>query len=176
MPGVSRREMLRAGAAVVTGAVAGSLFGGAAEPSSLPIIDSHIHIWNLKQFHLPWLDKAEPLLKRDYSVADYRDAIRGTAIESAVYVEVEVEAEQRVREAEYANQLCAQPRTVISVAVIGGDPADAGFGQYIARFKDALAIKGVRFPYPDGASTNEAFVRGVRALGAANMSFDLLLG
>jgi len=176
MSGVSRREMLKAGAAVVAGTVARSLSGAEGEQAVGPIIDSHIHIWNLKQFHLPWLDHAEPLLKRDYSVADYREAIRGTAIERAVYVEVEVEADQCVRETEYANQLCSQPNTVISGAVIGGDPADAAFGQYVARFKDTLAIKGVRFPYPEGASTNQGFVRGIRALAAAKMSFDLLLG
>jgi predicted TIM-barrel fold metal-dependent hydrolase len=173
---VNRRDLLKLGAMASAGMVARSLLGAETEASSGPIIDAHIHVWDLKQFHLPWLDRAEPLLKRDYSVADYREAIRGTGIAGAVYIEVEVEPGQRVREAEYANQLGTQPKTLIPAAVIGGDPADAGFGKYIARFKDTLVIKGVRFPYPDGASMNEAFVKGIRALGAANMSFDLLLG
>jgi predicted TIM-barrel fold metal-dependent hydrolase len=167
--------MLKGGTAVAAGAVAYSLLGADGQ-SAVPIVDSHIHVWDLKQFRLPWLDRAEPLLRRDYSVADYTEAIRGTGIASAVYVEVEVETGQRVREADYASRICSQPRTLIPAAVIGGDPADPAFGRYIARFKDADAIKGVRFPYPDGASFNEAFLKGIRALGAANLSFDLLLG
>ena len=168
---MNRRELLRAGAVFA----AGALLGADREPA-VPIIDSHIHVWDLKRFHLPWLEGAEPLLNRNYTVADYREAIRGTGIEGAVYVEVEVEPDHRVREAEFANQLASQPGTLIPVAVIGGDPANESFAEHIARFKDAPAIKGVRFPYPDGASGNEAFVRGIRALGSANMSFDLLTG
>lgn len=173
---ITRRDLLRAGAVGVAGVAARASFGADSEDSSSSIIDSHIHLWDLKQFHLPWLDGAEPLLKRDYAVADYREAIRGTGIRGAVYVETEVEPGQRVGEAEYAAQLAKQSGSLISAAVIGGDPGAEGFARYIARFKDVRAIKGVRFPYPDGASTNEAFVKGIRALGAANMSFDLLLG
>lgn len=58
-----------------------------------PIIDAHHHIW--RQAHLPWL--AGPMLprifgpyepiRRDYSIEEYLDDIRRTAVEKSVYVQ-----------------------------------------------------------------------------------------
>ncbi len=33
-------------------------------PASPPIIDTHIHVWDLKTLNPPWLASAEPILRR----------------------------------------------------------------------------------------------------------------
>ncbi len=94
---VTRRDVLL-GVVAASACAASRLV--AQEPASdhaIEIFDSHVHVWDLKQFHLPWLDNAMPVLRRDYSVADYRAAVDGLPVVSAAYIEVNVETSQQER-------------------------------------------------------------------------------
>jgi predicted TIM-barrel fold metal-dependent hydrolase len=44
----------------VAGTLAALTSGANGEETPLPIIDSHVHVWDLKQFRLPWLDQFGP--------------------------------------------------------------------------------------------------------------------
>src|SRR5690606_14884403 len=61
-----RRDFL---AATACAAAASSLL--ADEGDVFPIIDTHQHLWDLKRFRLPWIQKGSPLA-RNYLLADYR--------------------------------------------------------------------------------------------------------
>src|SRR5437764_1249841 len=81
---------------------------GAAEPEQGgggAIMDTHVHVWDLERFRLPWLDRAGKRLNRSYSPGDYAKAVEGLNVTKAVYVEVAVKAEQREAEAEYVVEL-----------------------------------------------------------------------
>lgn len=148
----------------------------AAEAGAGPIIDTHQHVWNLKRFRLPWLDRAGERLNRSYGVADYAKAVEGLDVTKAVYVEVAVTPEQREAEADYVVDLCRSKAGPTAIGVIGGDPGAAGFRAYIGRFKGSPYVKGVRAGFPRGGVEDRAFVEGVRLLGELGMSFDLLVG
>ena len=47
-----------------------------AEPSQIPIIDTHQHLWDLSKFRLPWHKKASTLAKT-FLMADYLKATEG---------------------------------------------------------------------------------------------------
>ena len=141
-----------------------------------PIIDTHLHVWDLERFRLPWLDRAGERLNRSYSVADYAKAVEGLKVTRAIYVEVAVKPEQREAEAEYVVELCKAKPGVIAAAIVGGNPAGEGFAAYIRRFKGSGVVKGLRTSYPRGGADDKRFVEGVRVLGELGMSFDLLLG
>ena len=40
---------------------------------NFPIVDSHLHIWNLDRLSYPWLENV-PMLNRDYLIDEYRQA------------------------------------------------------------------------------------------------------
>ena len=40
---------------------------------SFPIVDTHLHIWNLDRLRYPWL-AGVPMLNKNYLVEDYRKA------------------------------------------------------------------------------------------------------
>jgi L-fuconolactonase len=141
-----------------------------------PIIDTHIHVWDLTKFNLRWLANAGPRLKRDYSPADYTKAIEGVNVEKAVYVEVDDAAGQEEAEAAYAVELCRSKATPIAAATVGGNPADERFPAYIGRYKGGPCAKGVRESYRRGGCEDRSFLAGVRLLGELGMSFDLLMG
>jgi L-fuconolactonase len=104
-----RREFLKssvvAGAAgILTGHVAesGPLRANRPQPEGrvMPIVDTHVHLWDLTRFNLPWLQKDTPLA-RSFVIKDYQTAIDGLNVVKGVYMEVDVEPRQHVAEAEY---------------------------------------------------------------------------
>ncbi len=182
----NRRQFLKQTAHAVIGigtlgALAGAKPPGEGpplkDPATTTIVDTHQHLWDLSKLQLPWLKSAGPL-NRSFLVNDYREAIRGLNVAKAIYMEVDVTPEQHAAEAEYVVGLCQSGNGPTSAAVIGGRPADEGFGAYLRRFKGNAYVKGVRQvlfqAQPEKPFFLErAFVKGVQLLGELGMSFDL---
>jgi L-fuconolactonase len=177
---VAHPENLQITRRTVLGSAVGGTFalltpGANGAEAPLPIIDSHVHVWDLKQFRLPWLDHAGPVLNRDYSVAEYLKAAEGLKVIAAVYVEVNVEPRQRGEEARYAADLCKRRDGPFVGAVAAADPREAGFVEFLDRFKDEPSFRGIRYLYPAGAADDPACIRGLRALGKRSLTFDFQL-
>ena len=66
----------------------------------LPIVDTHLHLWDLTRFSLPWLawDGME-LLRRNYLMSNYLETTAESNVSKAVYMEVDVDPAQRDSEA-----------------------------------------------------------------------------
>ena len=188
---LNRREFSQTLAASALGAAA-SPFLSSEQASAvqtptkpLPIIDTHQHLWNLKQFELPWLDGAPEVLKHNYLPADYASSTEGLNVVKAIYMEVDVAPQQQQAEAEYVIGLCkeagksAERKTV--AAVISGRPAEKeAFAKYIAQFQDSPYVKGVRQVLhpegtPRGLCLQEGFIRSMQLLGRMNLSYDLCM-
>jgi predicted TIM-barrel fold metal-dependent hydrolase len=142
-----------------------------------PVVDTHEHLWDRKRFHLAWL-KGSPTLDRDFLPADYGEATRRLNVVRSVYMEVDVDPDQQVDEADHVIEICRRGGTPMVAAVIGGRPASNGFKSYLSRFKDQSAVKGVRQVLhgpktPPGYCLDPKFVRGIRLLGDRGLSFDL---
>lgn len=145
----------------------------------LGIIDSHLHIWDLKRFSLPWLDGVLPL-KRTFSYENYvNDAGQGKdwKIEQAVYVEVDVARQQREEEAVFIESLCSKGETRIKAAIVCADLGCANAGEPLEKYKNSLFIRGVRHilhvpESPKGACLQPRFVENVRLLGELGMIFE----
>ena len=165
----SRRDILKA-AAVVAFAPAAL----AADAQPLAIVDTHQHLWDLDRLHLPWLDRAGPLLKRNYLMADYLKAVEGLNVTRAVYMEVEVAPDELDREADWIIDVCRKADSPTVSAVIGGHPESDNFRSYITRFKGNRYVKGVRSPYPADGASNPKFIDGLKLLGELGFSYDLL--
>jgi predicted TIM-barrel fold metal-dependent hydrolase len=146
-------------------------------PNALPIVDTHQHLWDLSKLRLSWL-KGSGALDRNYVMKDYLEATAGLNVVKAVYMEVDVDAEDKVAEAEYVIDICRRGDTPTCAAVIGGRPGEPGFREYITRYKGSPYIKGVRqvlFAWKEGTPffLDKAYVDSVRLLGELGMSFDL---
>ena len=138
--------------------------------SSIPIVDTHQHLWDLSKIKLTWL---RPPLDRSFTLKDYLEASRGLNIVKAVYMEVAVPADQRLREAQYVIELCKQPDSLTRAAVLAGSPTDEGFEQSVARFKNSPHVKGFRGGLPAKQMSNEQVIKNLRLLGELGMRFDV---
>jgi predicted TIM-barrel fold metal-dependent hydrolase len=170
---LTRRDMLLRSSAVFAASLC-AVPAFAEEQTSLPILDTHQHLWDLDKFRLPWLDRAGPLLKRNYLTDDYLKAIEGTGITRAIYMEVEVVPEQFDAEADWVIDLCRQGKSPTIAAVIGGRLQSDDFKNYITRFKGDPIIKGIRNPFPADAASNNTFIANINLLRDVGLSYDLL--
>jgi L-fuconolactonase len=182
MQPITRRGFLQATAAAPLAAKA-----SAADAPPLydgEIVDTHLHLWDLKLLRLPWVASAtgqgKDVLAHDHLLSDYAEATRGLKVTRAVYMEVDVAESDEVKEAEYVTRLCAEGKSPMVAAVISGRPASDGFGAYLDQFRGNRYIKGLRQVLHSSAPAPKYclepdFVRGVRLLGDRGLSFDLCL-
>lgn len=142
---------------------------------SIPIIDTHQHLWDLSQFQLPWL-KPGGELTRDHTLTHYKKATTDLNIKKTIYMEVAVASDQKLAEAEYIIKICEDVNNPVHAAVIGGLILDNSFQDYILQFKGNPFIKGVRHGLNNPAQLEgDRLIHNLQLLGSLNMSFDLLI-
>jgi L-fuconolactonase len=168
----TRREFLvsAAAAAVFAPGLSRAAFAPMNENDALPILDTHVHLWDLTKFTLPWVEKGSGL-DHTFLLADYQKAADGLNVVKGIYMEVAAAPEQRKAEADYVLELCRTKDAFLAGAVIGGDIAADGFADYLRPFKGDPHLKGVRQITPDFLTP--PFIRGVRLLGERGLRFDL---
>jgi L-fuconolactonase len=66
------------------------------------IIDTHVHIWDLKNIRYPWLDGDITILNRSYAVDELEPARKEAGITSGVFVQ----AEDSFADADYMLRMC----------------------------------------------------------------------
>ena len=148
-------------------------------PDQLPIIDTHQHLWDLTKFKLPWHkgDETKPL-QRSFVMSDYLEATKGLNVVKTVYMEVDVEPDQQVAEADYVTDLCQRDDNPMAAAVVSGRPGTPGFEPYIRRLASNKFIKGIRQVLHGDSTSAEfclqpKFVESIQLLGELGKSFDL---
>lgn len=142
-------------------------------------IDTHQHLWDPTQLHLPWLASA-PDLNRCFSSQDYREAIEGHSVPTAIYMEVDAARAERHKEIELITRVCEKAENPTSAMVIPGSPEDEGLEDYIRSFGATDRILGVREVLhvessPGGRCLEPEFKRGIRLLGDLNLNFDVCI-
>ncbi|MCE9528672.1 MAG: amidohydrolase family protein [Planctomycetales bacterium] len=176
---LSRRQFVQSSAAAAAVASAGPLLAADEKKADLPIVDCHQHLWDLSKFKLPWIE-AGSLMAKNYVEEDYLKQAEGLGVVKAVYMEVDVAADQKTKEANYVIDICKSGKYPTCAAVIGGLPGEEGFEKYILQFKGKPYVKGVRQVVHSesakkGMCLEKTFVKSVQLLGELGMSFDLCM-
>lgn len=144
----------------------------------MEIIDTHLHIWDLEKFSLPWLDNEGEILNRTYSLEDY-EASKGKdyPVSKAVYVEIDSAKDQKDKENEHIIEVCDRSDNVIDSAIISGDLTTKDFKTYIDKYSEFNCIKGVRqvLHVPSaapGTCLMPDFIENVRYLGTKGLVYE----
>ena len=145
----------------------------------IPIIDTHVHLWNPAHFRMSWTDD-NALLNRPYTAEIYHEQTKGVPVDAMVFVECGVELQYAFLEARWAVE-CAHADPHIQ-GIIAAAPVE--FGLLTRSYLEALTalgplIKGVRRNLQDEsdieACLDDDFVRGVQLLSEYHFSFDLCI-
>ena len=145
----------------------------------LPIIDTHQHMWDRNIFNLTWIEGADSL-NADFLMSDYLEASRDINVVKTVYMEVDVDPQQQLKEAEYVSALSQSPDNPMAAAVVSGRPGAEDFAAYARVLAADPSIKGIRQVLhtpatPPGTCLEKAYLEGVRLLGELGLSFDICI-
>ncbi|HVB96733.1 MAG TPA: amidohydrolase family protein [Chloroflexota bacterium] len=146
---------------------------------TVPVIDSHVHLWDPSRFRMVWLD-GNSILERPYTVTDYRSQTSGLGVEGLVYVQVDVEPAYGLLEAEWIASVAREDPLV--QGIVAWAPLEDGDRSH--SFLSALrnlgtSMKGVRRLIQSEPDPNFClradFVRAVQSLPEFGLSFDICI-
>jgi L-fuconolactonase len=142
-----------------------------------PIVDGHVHLWDLTRTAVPWV-RGNAVLGRSYLPADLGQQAGDVALGAIVYVEVGAAPQYTLLEADWLVEQAARDGRIQGMVAF----APVEYGEVVRPYLDALVargplIKGVRRGWQGGdprLSVSDDFVRGVQILGEYGLSFDVL--
>lgn len=145
---------------------------------AFPIVDTHLHIWDLTRLRYPWLANV-PKLNRNHLIEDYRRACGPVQVAKMVFLQCECDFAQFQQEADWVTEVARQDpriRGIVPWAPLEkGDAAEAD----LARLAANPLIKGIRriiqFEADQEFCLQPGFVRGVQLLARHGLSFDICI-
>lgn len=150
-----------------------SFAGVAADAASLPIIDTHIHLFDPKRAQgVPWPDKSDTVLYQPALPDRYRKIAAPLGIVGAI----EVEASPWLEDNQWVLDIAA--KDAIIVGTVGDlEPGKPDFRKQLERFHRNPLFRGIRYgnlwDRNLGAElSNTTFVSGLKALADAGLELD----
>ncbi len=136
-------------------------------------IDSHHHFWNYDPVEFDWIDDSMRTIRRSFLPNDLQAEISQAGIDGVI----SVQARQILEETDFLLEQ-AKANDFIK-GVVGWVPlADANITEVLDRYKSADKLKAVRHVVqgePDGFLDGESFNRGIQALQAQGLVYDVLI-
>lgn len=145
---------------------------------NFPIVDTHLHIWDLGRLRYPWLGGV-PLLNRNHLIEDYRRACGPVQVAKMVFLQCECDFAQYQAEADWVTEVAHVDPRIRGIVPWAPLEKGEGAGDALAQLAANPLIKGIRRiiqfePDPEFCLKPD-FVRGVQALHAHGLSFDLCI-
>jgi len=160
---VTRRTFFAAGTALVA----------AAQPAGIPIIDTHIHLFDISRpGGVPWPSKDNTVLYKPALPEIYRSIAGPLGIRGAI----EVEASPLVEDNQWVLDVAA--KDTILVGIVGNlEPGKPEFAKQLERFHRNPLFLGIRYGNLWGRdftaeSARPEFIAGLKLLAAAGLSLD----
>jgi L-fuconolactonase len=145
---------------------------------TFPIIDAHIHLWDLGKLDYPWLENV-PCINRNFVLSDYDAARADQPVEAMVFVQCECVPEQHLAELAWVQSLADSDSRL--QGIIPWAPLEDGDAVEEELFKIAQdpRVKGVRriieFEEDIDFCIRPGFIRGVQLLGKAGLHCELTI-
>lgn len=141
-----------------------------------PIVDSHVHLYDVKRLRYPWL-KSVPKIDRTYLLADFDRARGPVAVDKLVFAEVAVDRGQHLEEAAFVQEMAdADPRLCGMVAHLPVEAGEAIERDLIA-LKQFKTLRGIRrlieTEHNPSFCLEPGFVAGVKLIGRHGLTFDI---
>ena len=142
-----------------------------------PIVDPHLHVWDIDRLRYPWLDQF-PLLNRTFTLDDF-DAERGDLdVAAFVFVNCEPMPAHAMEELAWVESLAERdPRLQATVPYVAIEHGDA-VAETIEGLAGREGVRGVRRLLAgerDGFAIQDGVLDSLRRLGRLGLHFELTL-
>ena len=143
-----------------------------------PVIDTHLHVWDLGRLRYPWLDEY-PIINRTFLLEDFDKAHGQIEIEKMVFVQCECLPAQHLDELLWVQSLADTDSRI--QGIVPWAPLEDG--DKVADELETIAqdsrVKGVRriiqFEPDVDFCSQLGFVRGVQLLGTLGLHFEITI-
>ena len=147
--------------------------------NNIPIIDTHLHLWDVNQMEYPWLTDI-PSLNKSHLPADYLKAVEGLQIEKMVFVQCEVNTAQYEQEIAWVTtQAVEESRIKGIVAWVPLEKGNAVYDTLGLLCEKYPLLRGVRriiqFEDDTAFCLNKDFIKGVQLLSDFNLHFEICI-
>ena len=110
---------------------------------NFPIVDTHLHLWDLGRLRYPWLASV-PMLNRNHLIEDYRRACGPVQVAKMVFVQCECDPALSQQEADWVTEVArVEPRLR---GIVAQAPLELGDGAEpaLAALAANPLVKGIR--------------------------------
>jgi predicted TIM-barrel fold metal-dependent hydrolase len=152
-------------------AIAG--LGPDAEAASMPIIDTHIHLFDpTRPQGVPWPEKKDAILYKPALPERYREVTKGMGVVGAI----EVEASPWLEDNQWVLDIAA--KDTIIVGTVGDlEPGEPDFRKHLERFHRNPLFRGIRYGNLWNRNLHEQlsrpeFISDLKALADAGLELD----
>ena len=135
------------------------------------IIDTHLHLIDLRRLRYPWLED-EQRLRRDHTLDEYLEQAVPAGIEAMLHMEVDADEADQDRETDWVTGI---ERGVIG-AIAACRPEQPGFPEQLERLAQNSKVRGLRRTFhftSDDLPQQPLFQENIRRLASCRLSFDL---
>ena len=141
-----------------------------------PIIDSHVHLYDVSRLRYPWLSRV-PRINRTYLLRDF-DAARGPVqVDQIVFAEVAVDRGLHLGEAAFVQELADQDRRLTGMVAHAPVENGAAVEEDLAALAKFGLLRGVRrlieTELDQSLCLEPGFLEGVRRVGRHGLTFDI---
>lgn len=143
-----------------------------------PIVDPHVHIWDVKKLKYPWLEGI-PFLNKTFLLEDYNQACGPLNVEKMVFMQCECEPSRYMEEVQWISELARQdPRIQGIVSFAPLEKGDAVRPE-LEELKRNPLVKGIRRLIQSEEDLafclHPDFIAGVNMLPEFGFTFDICI-
>ncbi len=177
---MKRRGFLKAGVTASLGAfiphsdsLANKIFD--REETNIPVIDTHVHLWDLQNLDYPWLENNNSILSKNFLVADFQKATKDCPIEKMIFVECGRLEEQYLKEVDWVVNIAKEEPRIKGMVAYFPLEKERELIPGIEELTSRKIVKGIRRGVGKELINNAQFIKGLRLLPKYDLSFDLNL-
>lgn len=143
-----------------------------------PIVDTHLHLWDVSKLKYPWLEEV-PLLNKNFLLKDYDQACGYLNVEKMVFLQCECDPSLYMEEVNWVSRLAKQDPRI--KGIVSFAPLEKGeeVQSELENLKKNPLVKGVRriiqFEEDLDFCLQPNFVAGVNKLAEFGFTFDICI-
>lgn len=145
---------------------------------SVPIIDTHVHLYDPARLDYPWLASV-PAIQGAFLMPEFDRARGAIAVEGIVFAEVDAAPGRELDEARFVDELANEDNRIRGIIASAPVERGAAVAEDLERLAAIGRVKAVRRLIQGHADPayclTPAFVEGVREVGKAGLAFDICI-
>ena len=144
--------------------------------NNIPIVDTHLHLWDINHLSYPWLNTI-PTLHKSFFLKDYKQACDGIDIERMVFVQCECVPDEFMKEVQWVTALAAEDSRI--QGIVAGASLEKGerIRPVLGELAENKLVKGVRRLIESETDLEFCLqpnlIEGIRILEEYDLRFDI---